>query len=438
MGMIIVLFFLIGIFGIGEFKLVMKPLTVFFLLFFTVYLYAQNGVKKEFSIAEEHTIYSEVLGEERALLIYQPQGFWGMDEGKSEYPVIIVLDGESQFLNVVSTVDFLSAAPLGNDIMPQSIIVGIPNTNRDRDFTPYSGMLGSDSTSLASTGGGPAFLDFIVKEIFPYLEKNYKVSEHKTIIGHSLGGLAVFQALLRHRSHFDNYLAIDPALGFDNQSFLDEVIDTLRVADLSDKNMFFATANSMPTDMAQSEIANDDSELLNQIVKANIEFLEIAESEPWRINLASKYYDKESHFSVPLTAGNDGFRCFYPYYRFKEMMNYLHPSYAERTDLVEKLKKHYATISSKLGYEVFPMQSYLNSWAGGLQHYGRLDLVVDLYDYAIELYPMESSALNTKAYFMQNQGQNEKAIALFEKSLELQYDETIIKAIEALKNVKKE
>ena len=78
---------------------------------------------------------------ETFLCMYQ-KVFGGMDDSLDMYPVTYVLDGESQFLNTYSAIDYLSSSALGNDNMPRTIVVGIPNKNRNRDLTPTKGILG--------------------------------------------------------------------------------------------------------------------------------------------------------------------------------------------------------------------------------------------------------------------------------------------------------
>ena len=128
---------------------------------FAIRSYGQTVENEKYAIGEKSTVFSSILGEEREIFVYKPKGFCGMDEEMENYPVTYVLDGESQFLNTVSAIEYISAAPQGNDLMPRTIVVGIPNTNRVRDLTPKKGLLGQDSTSLEMTGGGTLFLEFI-------------------------------------------------------------------------------------------------------------------------------------------------------------------------------------------------------------------------------------------------------------------------------------
>lgn len=410
----------------------MKSITGITLLFFTLKIAAQSTAIGAYTIGETHTIYSDILKEERIFHIHVPKGFWGMDDSMKNYPVTFVLDGESQFLNTVSAIDFLSASALGNDQMPLTIVVGIPNTNRNRDLTPTKGIIGNDSTTLEITGGGPKFLDFITTELVPYLDSLYATSAHRTIVGHSMGGLIVFEALLNKHKFFDNYLAIDPFLSYNNASYFNQVLGTLRNVNLNEEYLFVATANTLPTFVDTLTIEQDTSELL-RLTKSGLKFHNIADSENWQVNCASKHFPDENHFSLPYTATYHAMKFFYSYYPFQEMLNYCHPAFATKTDLVIKLEQHYQEISNQLGYTIFPMESYINSWAYGLANYNRSDLSIDLFDYNIKLYPNKASVYNSKGFFLMNSGKKKRAIHLFEKALKIKEEEAIRNILEELK-----
>jgi len=395
----------------------MKIITQFLLLLFALNLTAQSSNLNSYSIAEKHTLYSKILKESREILIHLPPGFWGLDEALDNYAVAFVLDGESQFMHTTAAIDFLSSAPMGNDNMPRTIVVGIPNTNRNRDFTPTKGIMNGDSTTLDITGGGPKFLDFIIEELTPYLDSLYATSTHRTLIGHSLGGLFVFEALLDKREHFTNYLAIDPALNFDNESYYRHALDTLNTADLSEENLFVATAGTLMNFLDETDIEQDTS-LIVQLTRTNQKFLKAAKNANWKLNYTTEHYPDENHFSIPYSATHDAFKYFYSYYSFKEIAHYYHPTYRNRTDLVLRLKAHYQMISKKLGYTVIPMEGYINSWAFGMAYFKRADLAEDLFDYGIELYPTQASIYNSKGYFLQGEGRMKEAMKMFEKSVE--------------------
>jgi predicted alpha/beta superfamily hydrolase len=88
-------------------------------------------------------------------------------------------------------------------LIPEVILIGIAYdttyqwyTNyRQRDYTP-------SKTRIPHTGGGKTFLDFIKKELIPYINLEYRTTEDRTIVGHSLGGSLGFYSLLTNPSLF--------------------------------------------------------------------------------------------------------------------------------------------------------------------------------------------------------------------------------------------
>lgn len=411
----------------------MKWIFGFLLGLFSLAIAGQTVESYAHTIGEKHVIYSKILGEEREVYVYQPQGFWGMDNNQMVYPVTYVLDGESQFLSTVSTIDYLSAAALGNDWMPRTIVVGIPNTNRNRDLTPSPGVLGSDSTTVQLTGGGPQFLAFITTELGPFIDSLYATSTHRTLIGHSLGGLLVLQALLEASHYFENYLAIDPFLRYDDESFMYKVMDTLQYGQRPNQQLFVAVARTLPTHISMEAIADDQSDFV-KLTKSNLKFLAWASKrEAGLAKIMAKYYPEENHFSIPLVATAEAMKHFYRYYPFPEIMNYYHPSYRQRTDLVAQLTQHYQRISDRLGYQLKPMQSYINSWAYGFTQFGREDLSMDLFDLNIQLYPYTPGVYNSKGYYLLNQGKKQAARSVFQQSLALKDQPAIKDLLQSLK-----
>ena len=375
---------------------------------------------------------SKLLGETRQIFVHQPNGFWGMDEAMGNLPVVFVLDGESQFLHTVSTVDFLSSAPLGNDLIPRSIVVGIPNTNRNRDLTPIKGIIANDSTTLTITGGGEKFLDFITDELIPFIDSKYSTSTHRTFIGHSLGGLMTFEALLRKREYFDNYISIDPALGFADGAYMEEILDTFAQSELSAEHLFLAVGLTKPTFLQEEEVMTDDSDFTNMISIPNRNFLNEIENHQWSLDVTATYYPEENHFSIPHKSTYDGLRKLYQYYAFPEIMDYYHPRYKDRSDLIARIREHYENITVQMGYEVMPMEGYLNSFAFGIAPSGRDDLAIALFEYNIELHPANPVVYNNLGYYYMSKGNRKEALKTFKASSKLQADDWVLETIERL------
>lgn len=192
---------------------------ILFLNSFT--LCAQNKIegieKRSFSIGETVEFNSHVLNENRMLNIYLPASY--ADSPDQDYPVIYLLDGsaEEDFIHIVGLVQFGSFSWINQ--IPESIVVGIANVNRKRDFTYPTNNI-KDKVDFPSSGGSKNFIKFISDEVQPLVDKNYRTNASKTIIGQSLGGLLATEILFKSPSLFDNYIIISPSLWWDDESLL--------------------------------------------------------------------------------------------------------------------------------------------------------------------------------------------------------------------------
>lgn len=67
------------------------------------------------------------------------------------------------------------------------------------------------------SGGAPAFLDVIEREVIPFFRRRYDVSVTTSVlVGKSMGGLLAATALLTRPALFSHYLIISPALWWDD------------------------------------------------------------------------------------------------------------------------------------------------------------------------------------------------------------------------------
>ncbi|SEB35246.1 hypothetical protein SAMN04489761_0038 [Tenacibaculum sp. MAR_2009_124] len=196
----------------------LKRFTVLFVLFLSISSFAQKNdsfVRKgDFSIGEIIQLPSSELNENRILNIYLPHNY---DKNKSKkYPVIYLLDGSSDedFIHVAGAVQFLSFSWIG--ILPETIVVGIANVDRKRDFTYPSGNE-IDQRELPTQGHSGKFISFIEKELQPFINKRYRTTNVKTLIGQSLGGLLATEILFKNSNLFDNYLIVSPSLWWDDE-----------------------------------------------------------------------------------------------------------------------------------------------------------------------------------------------------------------------------
>lgn len=138
-----------------------------------------------YTIGVVETLHSATLGEDRILNIHLPPGY-GTDTTQ-RYPLIVLLDGsaDEDFLHVVGGLQFASYPWI--NWMPPSIVVGIANVDRKRDLT-FPTTIAGDKAQFPTTGGSAAFMQFLEREVLPFVEREYRVTDHRTLIGQSLGG----------------------------------------------------------------------------------------------------------------------------------------------------------------------------------------------------------------------------------------------------------
>jgi uncharacterized protein len=193
-----------------------RLITLIFLVGVFVQLQGQ-GSKKTFVLGEIDTLFSKVLNEKRVLNIYVPEGY--SPDSAAQYPVIYLLDGTANedFIHVVGLVQFYTFPWI--NVVPKSIVVGIANVDRKRDFT-YPTTIKKDKLDFPTTGGSEKFIAFLEKELQPYIQSQYKTNGSKTLIGQSLGGLLATEILFKKPDLFSKYIIVSPSLWWDNESLL--------------------------------------------------------------------------------------------------------------------------------------------------------------------------------------------------------------------------
>ena len=171
---------------------------------------AQQGTAVSPLIIGESLVFdSVVLGEQRRLNVYLPEGYDRSDD--KTYPVIYVLDGsmDEDFIHVAGVAQFGAFSWVR--MLPESIVVGIANVDRQRDFTSPSDDP-VDRQEVPTSGGSARFIESLRSEMQPLIKRSYRTRAPRTIVGQSLGGLLATEILLEHNALFDNYVIVSPSL----------------------------------------------------------------------------------------------------------------------------------------------------------------------------------------------------------------------------------
>ena len=277
-----------------------SALSILYLIFCTTLSFAQSSTAKPFVLGVIDEIQSELLAEKRVLNIYLPEGYSKNDTLK--YPVIYLLDGsaDEDFIHVVGLVQF-NTFPWINRI-PKSIVVGIANIDRRRDFT-YPTTLEEDKKRYKTAGKSEKFIAFLEKELQPYIERNYKTSNSKTIVGQSLGGLLATEILLKKPTLFNRYIIISPSLWWDNLSLLKQSSLLLEESFKQKTDVYIGVGKEglAPSDIPH--VMEVDAHLL-------VERIQSTKSK--NVTLYFDYLPQEDHSTVTHQAIFNAFRLLYP------------------------------------------------------------------------------------------------------------------------------
>ena len=237
---------------------------------------AQNEIEiietNPFTIGEQIEIKSTILNENRVLNIYLPNGY--SKDSSKVYPVIYLLDGsiDEDFIHISGLVQFGSFSWI--NLIPESIVVGISNIDRRRDYT-YPTKNTQDKKDFPTTGESKKFIDFIEKELQPLIENNYKTDTIRTIIGQSLGGLLATEILLKKPDLFDNYIIVSPSIWWDDESLLKVKQNNYN----SNKSIYISVGK--------------EGEVMERTAKDLFEKLKLTEAE--NTQLYFEFFEKQNH-----------------------------------------------------------------------------------------------------------------------------------------------
>ncbi len=224
----------------------------------------QATTTKPFVLGVIDEIQSKELSEKRTLNIYLPEGYNPKDS--ITYPVIYLLDGsaDEDFIHVTGLVQFYSFEWI--NMLPKSIVVGIANVDRRRDFTFPSND--ENVKKMAPTGGhSEQFISFIEKELQPYIAKTYKANNDKTIIGQSLGGLLASEILIKKPTLFNRYIIVSPSLWWDNGTLLDQSATVLEESFVQKTDVYIAVGKEGVTPTDPPRVMEVDANILADKLK---------------------------------------------------------------------------------------------------------------------------------------------------------------------------
>ena len=370
----------------------------------------------DITIGKVITIDSKILGEQRKIMVFVPHDDYGPGASGQRYPVVYLLDGEGHFSSVMGMMQQLSEVN-GNAVLPGMILVGITNTDRLRDLTPTHAATGynGDSASVKNSGGGEAFMSFIGKELIPYIDSVYPTAPYRTLIGHSLGGLTVINTLIHHPQLFNAYLAIDPSMWWDKQKLLKQADTALAAHSFEGKTLYLGIANTMPQGMDTARVRTDTAKATIHI-RSILQLADALKRNPQNgLRWNYKYYDGDSHGSVPLITEYDGSRFIFNYFNAPQLERIFDPG-TTADGAITMLRDHYKTISGQMGYTVLPPVDYVNGMGYNFLQNKMPEKAHAFFQLNIDNYPTNGNAYDSMGDYYAEMGDKQKAIDFYTKA----------------------
>lgn len=148
---------------------------------------------------------SKALGASRQIRISLPASYAAAPTKR--YPLILAFDGEYLFYDVLGASNMLSIY----EVAPEAIVVAIDQNAPGADGR---GLRWSDCSFNEQTASlkpsGQAFKAFVLEELVPAIDRRYRTSPFRTLVGHSFTATCLHFFLLDPKPAFAAYVAISP------------------------------------------------------------------------------------------------------------------------------------------------------------------------------------------------------------------------------------
>jgi predicted alpha/beta superfamily hydrolase len=366
------------------FRIVELLVGLTFFLFASATVAQTNGPIVQFG--ESHALHSKILNQDRPYWVSLPSSYHA-NANRQTYPVLYLLDAEWNFYLAGAVVQFMKESRQ----IPEFIVVGVPNIDREHDLTP------THEPNDPSSGGGPLFERFLNEELAVEINAKFRTVPYRILVGHSAGGALAADAFLRQTTGFQGYIAIDPALGWTNQELIRRAKGFLPEAN-SRAALFITTAGWRPSN--QTNLMTPAQELLASILKTNA-------SPGMRIGYE---VEAEDHNSSRLLGLYDGLRFIFEGYKP------IDPSVLNTALLINE---HFEKLSLRLGFKILPPEGLVLGIGYGCLSSHETNNAIECFKLNVSNYPASAYAHKHLGDVYITAGKKELAIKSYQEALEL-------------------
>jgi predicted alpha/beta superfamily hydrolase len=322
------------------------------------------------------------------VIVWTPPGY---ENGRATVPVLYLTDADRQFAHTVTTVEFLSR----HGRAPAMLVVGIFNTDRARDLTPYKDGTEESDTRLPTSGGGDRFLQFVEAELIPWVESRYRTEPFRLFAGHSFGGLFAVHALASRPGLFNATIAVSPTLAW-RQGEPSRRIEQMLARNRSMKASLYVTLGDEGAAM-QSGFDRLKA-VLDEHAGPNLRWHMVPMKD-------------EDHGSLVLRSHYDGLEAIFDGWRL--------PRGADGTMSggIDTVESHYRKLSERLGWTVTPPEATVNLLGYAALGRKRVDEAIALFRLNLEHYPDSPNVYDSLGEGLEAAGSLREALAHYEEAV---------------------
>lgn len=346
------------------------------------YAAAQEG-GEDVVVSKSRKLYSKILSEERTVWVHLPRDY---DNSGRKYPVFYKIgDYLAMHLETASVLDQMSSQMKS----PWMILVEINHgLDRYRDMLPVR--------RDGSPGGAPNFLNFLEKELIPFIESNYRTEDYRILMseGRDAGSMFGLYLFLEKPELFDAHIMSGPPLGDYTDYYVKKVKTALSDRDPLDSFLYISYR------LDERKLVTDYLPGVLDLIKANApsgleyHFLAIGE--------------KTEHFPTPYVGA--ALEALFPDFEFKDF---------SETMTLSDITSHYSSLSERYGFSVEIPEHALVNLSDIKSSQGKHEEVIDVCKIIIEKYPNSTNAWFRSGFAYKALGNKEMAIKCFKRTLEL-------------------
>lgn len=335
-------------------------------------------------IGRYRTLHSDILKKDRILLVSLPDDY---ENGNSTYPVIIKLFGTppEYFSNITSTLKMLSTEGL----IPECIFIGVDQHGHGEVIPP----------SIPVTqypNEGDKFLEFVGKELIPFIDRNYRTNGFRIFMGSYECGVFGLYALLNDPGLFNVYLINSPGRYGGSTAFLETAENEIRSKDFTNRFLHMTYTDQESEDLTRS----------------NTDFI-VSIDDNSRPGLT---------FSSTLLKGGE-FDGLTPYIYCKGSFMKVFDGYACPPDVCKKgleaVRKYFYDLSNKLGYDITLPERILDNTGNAVWQAGNTKDAEQAFRMMIEKYPRSLNGYFRMGDLTRSTGRYEEAVSYYQKCLDL-------------------